>query len=388
MYWGTTRPSGTRLVPGGQRGSPGGFMSWFEKYGWRSDPFDPDLPDPRFLVYRELSRRLVEKLRASRTIWLWGNMGLGKTTILRWIEGRGRALGLRVLYLHYGRDLAKLEPRERAEFLLAACERAFRKDIFQRLRLASGPRNVLLIDEAGFIENRELPMALVGLLDDAKVHPSIVFASIRPLDQTQAFYDSFRDRRVDVVALKPAEVGAVKEMVKKRIESVGGEYPSPFSERVIEAVCEREGLQPRMVLQALQVLAEHFAETHEHPPEIDARRYRLVESEILKKAVAPAARPQGVLALEAPTPESERVLRALTSQQRAVFKLVLSDGPVTPTRIREKLGMKGDSARKQLSRLASEQEMAKRGLSLPVVTRDARGRYEVPYSIRRLFGEE
>ncbi|MCG2824980.1 MAG: hypothetical protein L6265_00130, partial [Thermoplasmatales archaeon] len=54
-------------------------------YGWKHNPFNPNLPNPDFLIYKKQTAEIVEKIRENRILWVCAPMGSGKTTILKYI---------------------------------------------------------------------------------------------------------------------------------------------------------------------------------------------------------------------------------------------------------------------------------------------------------------
>ena len=216
-------------------------MPWYENLGWSKNPFDSSLPAPRFMCYDSLALNLADKSKSGKMVWLYGSAGIGKTTILRWIGGT-KKLRLACVYWHPGEsDVEYLKKRVRMMKLKAKL---------------SSKKPVILIDEADHLGQPEF-LYLLGLLDDYKFHPGIIFTAVKRYNK-KLKESVFRNRILELMEMESAETNALFEMVKQRISDAGGNGIDPFNERKIFGIIDAN-LTPREILQELEKLAEELA---------------------------------------------------------------------------------------------------------------------------------
>lgn len=295
-----------------------------EKYNWTKNPFDPNLPDPAFLVYQTQTEELIRKIRENRLLWLNAPMGAGKTTILKYILQQARKNKMKILYWHYGSN-----PSLDA-FKVAT--RTLYPSFFDRFCLKT---RAVLIDEANYVNDREFFRYLVGLLDNEKIHPSLIFASVAG-PPTDIMFETFKDRPIEIVNINSADPKDVLSMVARRIKSVGGKgLVEPFTPEVVKNLI-RESKTPRILLEKLMAHATG-------------------EQFVPAPVSAPTPFPPG------PPPE----IIGLSEQQKEIVRL-LSQSPMSVKDIAEELGTTQAGVRSQLNRLISIEFLRAKGCRMPI----------------------
>jgi DNA-binding Lrp family transcriptional regulator len=309
-----------------------------KKYGWRKNPFDPTHPHPEFLIYKQQTEEIIEKIKENRLVWINAPMGIGKTTILRYISEYGHKHGLHVFYWHYGSNPKVEEFKQGAQTLYPTF---FEKHIF------GCKTRAILIDEANYIEDAEFYRYLVGLLDDPKIFPSLVFASVTGPPE-EILFKTFKDRPLETMSIKPVTDEELLAMVEKRIKKVGGKgLITPFDKETVLSII-RTTDTPRGVLEKLMMLASGKSFVAKKESFTTKVSRPMITSSLLE------------------THEEGGSLEFLSAQQRKIAEL-LFNGPMSLNEIAEKLDVKKPSARVQLYRLASAKFLKDKGLRRPII---------------------
>ncbi|MDI6916461.1 MAG: hypothetical protein QMC80_01540 [Thermoplasmatales archaeon] len=288
-----------------------------EKHGWNQNPFNPNLPEPDFLIYRRQTEEIFEKIRENRILWICAPMGSGKTTILKYIVKHSPAYNLKTLYWHCGYN------PELEDFKIR-CKRlhSFFDVLKRKIR-------VILIDEANYITDRWFFRYLVGLLDDERIHPSVVFASVTP-PPSDLMFETFKDRHVENITIGPASEDEIMSMIEGRIKKAGGKGIEPFDEENLREII-RKCETPRMLLERLMMLASG-KETEE----------------------------------KAGVEKSSLDLEKLSEQQKRIVE-ILSVHPMSAPEIAKTLSTSQSGVRGQLNRLGSMGFLRDKGYRMPVV---------------------
>ncbi len=288
-----------------------------KKHGWTHNPFNPNLPDPEFLIYKKQTAEIIEKIRENRVLWVCAPMGSGKTTILKYIVKHSPAYNLKTLYWHCGYN-------PNLEDFKIRCKRL--RSFFDVLRRKI---RVILIDEANYITDKGFFRYLVGLLDDEKIRPSIVFASVTS-PPSDLLFETFKDRHVENITIEPASEDEIASMIEGRIEKAGGKGIEPFDKDALREII-RNCETPRMLLERLMMLASG-KETEEKV---------WVEKRSLD-------------------------LEKLSEQQKKIVE-ILSVHPMSAPEIAKALSTSQSGVRGQLNRLGSMDFLRDKGYRMPVV---------------------
>jgi len=287
------------------------------KHGWTHNPFNPNIPEPDFLIYRKQTEELFEKIRENRILWICAPMGSGKTTILKYILKHSPKHNLKTMYWHCGYNPDPEDFKIRCKHL-----HSFFDVLRRKIR-------VILIDEANYINDKGFFRYLVALLDDEKIHPSIIFASVTP-PPSDLMFETFKDRHVENITIGPASEDDIMGMIEERIKKAGGKGIEPFDDETLKRII-RKCETPRMLLERLMMLASG-KETEEKV---------WVEKMSLD-------------------------LEHLSAQQKRIME-ILSVHPMSAPEIAKALSTTQSGVRGQLNRLSSPEFLREKGYRMPVV---------------------
>ncbi|MBI4181810.1 MAG: AAA family ATPase [Candidatus Aenigmarchaeota archaeon] len=290
------------------------------EFGWQANPFSYRILPELFVGYADEVRSVLNGIRSGdKFILLLGPTGAGKTTLLQHIQAQ---LQGRVLYI-------PKPPTNPADWVtifhpLLRSRLPFRgngADIYtlhdklnQKLR---GKPCLLFVDECHEASMESLEW--IRTLTDQVGPLTLVMAGL-PIfenvlrDRLETFLRRF-SVRIDLNSLSPAET---RELVKRRIESVGGDDIRPFTAATLERIHDQTGGFPRDVLKVCNELAQQAL----------ARGLTTVDADFLKEASIPAR-------------VSMDALEALPSRQRLIVDTLAAHGDLTPTELVEKVQAKG-----------------------------------------------
>ncbi len=213
-------------------------------------PLNPNEPNPNFMMYQELARKLILKALMGNDgcFWIFGETGIGKTTFLLWLKEFSSLYKLVPIFFHAGEGIEFREFEKRIE---EAIKPSFFPRIFLRRKVTKKPL-LLLVDEIEYIKDKEIFSYMVSKLDDPDLHLAVVFSSIEPVEMVKK---TFKGRDIEEISLEMPPKEIVMEMVRKRIEASGGNEFQPFGRGVVESVIEKSKT-PREVLIKLEEIEE------------------------------------------------------------------------------------------------------------------------------------
>jgi general secretion pathway protein A len=237
-------------------------MNYEAFYGMDKEPFR-DIPDPNFFYSGpEHSRALVKLLhvvKKSRALGLLtGNIGCGKTTIIRKIfadleedeEYYGSLLTLTqpdFSAAWFNRKLAemlglRLDSRERTELKLELINELER-------RHRANKKTVILIDEANNITNPEVIEEIRGFLNlelEGYRLVTIILSGMADIYDRIRDNISFRQRISAVVSLPPLTFSSARDYINYRLEQAGGSGRI-FSDEAHKLIYDITSGTPRLI---------------------------------------------------------------------------------------------------------------------------------------------
>jgi type II secretory pathway predicted ATPase ExeA len=288
------------------------------------NPFTFTISPELFVGYGKETENLLKSVRnREKATLLVGPTGSGKTTMLRHIA---RCLDgeCKILYI-------PKPPKEPADFVEIFSP--FIKGFFDFLRpngvnlynlgpklneKLKGKKFLFFVDECheASVESLEWMRALADQVDSI----SIVMAGLPTLNKMlKDNLETFLRRvntKVELVALTKYEV---RDLVKKRIESAGGNDIKPFTDEAVNFVYQRTGGFPREVIRLCYELFEKSRDSN--VANIDTDFARQSQS----SPMAPL-----------PKPVSMDFAKSLPDKQRAVVE-ILGNSELTPVEIVSKL---------------------------------------------------
>lgn len=210
--------------------------AWYGKLGWRKNPFTLDVLPELFTGYRNEVKMILEKLSSrSGHILITGPLGAGKTTLLRWLTNYLRKDCQAVYVPRPPQEFSQLI-KVIMESLGVDVRRLQDYDLYHldELRRKAGRHLVILLDEAHeFTIEIERPLRTLGDLDGV----NLVMAGLP--ETTEKFRNEIQplyERLVLKINLGQLAIEDIKELVRARIENVGGKGTHPFTVQALDEI--------------------------------------------------------------------------------------------------------------------------------------------------------
>jgi len=230
-------------------------INWFKSVGWDNNPFTFTI-SPSLLVGYEEQRDaiLLTTAQKHKVVLVLGPTGSGKTTLLKWMS-RELDKENEIIYVS--------KPPERVEDFVHILNERFPsffsklKNIYQIPRfLEKKGKAILMVDEIH--EANVEVLEWIRVLSDQLENVTLILAGMPVFEeQLTERLETLRKR----VALRIVLLSLTKEdthdLIKKRIESVGGHGEEPFTKEAINAIYEQTGGFPREVLRVCDQLVNN-----------------------------------------------------------------------------------------------------------------------------------
>jgi type II secretory pathway predicted ATPase ExeA len=357
----------------------------FTKWSWKENPFVLKIDPKLFVGYNEQVKAVSNHIRNKHKIALiTGKTGAGKSTFLKWLENNYDASKLYVS-----------KPPENAEDFIEMFTEIFGYNIWERIlrkkptlyslpnyinKKLKGNHLVFLVDEAH--ETNKEVLEWLRVLTDQIDTVSLVVAGMPVLENKIKSELETLDQRITTrITLTSLDRDETKELIKKRIEDVGGKGIKPFTEEAIEKIYERTGGFPREVLKLCDRLINSALERN-----IDIIDEKLIEEH--KEIELPKVRLEEPVVTFMPKPPTEEQFRNLPYKQKIILELLSKKDWLTPTAIVEELELKNYKSKGHAIR--SVNNILKRLMLDGYVQREARGKafmYALTPKVKTLFVE-
>ena len=237
-----------------------GAKSWLKELGWSGSPFTFTILPDLFVGYNEQTQSITTMLEEKhKIILLVGPTGSGKTTLLKWVSER----------LPKGFDSIFIgKPPENPDEFVDIFNEKFKRPWYLRWFMPNiknihqipnmlnkrlkDKHLVVMLDEAH--ESNLDVLEWLRVLSDQVNNMSVLIAGLPVFDEKMSELETLRKRivtRIELISLTKEETA---ELIKKRIESVGGSDIKPFDNNSIEKVYERTGGFPREVIRVCNEL--------------------------------------------------------------------------------------------------------------------------------------
>lgn len=301
---------------------------WFEKYGWKENPFTIKL-NTNLVGLEEEKKRLIQYVHSGDICFLTGLHGTGKSSLLRWLQTNLKKHT--VIYIdaeeikNFLGDLFRLEDYMKHH-----------RTRWQRFIGRKYPKNItILLDEAQATEKE--------LLDALKLHwgdgniKSIIITQVSPnLDR---FSESFKHRIGErVITINKMNKSEIFELVNLRTN-----LKNPFEERAIELIAEKSDYIPRKVLENCELVCIATKD----PEKITLKEVE----EILEKHPKIGLEEKKVMTDLKETKVEQREIKKFSPMQQKIVDL-LSKSNRTTQEIANILNTSEGSVGKQLSKLS------------------------------------
>ena len=354
----------------------------FSKWGWSENPFILKIDPSLFVGYESQVKAALNHIENKHKIALiTGRTGVGKTTFLRWVEKNYDASKLYVSKPPC--DPAEFVPIFTELFGFTLIERLFgKKPTLYNLpsyvnKKIKGKHLVLLIDEIHETNKEVLEWlrVLMDQIDDI----SLIMAGMPAIDEKMSDLETLNQRittRINLISLDKDET---TELIKKRIESVGGKGINPFTEDTVNKIYERTGGFPREILKLCDRLVNSAVEKN-----LDVITLKDIEEH--KEIELPKVRLEEPTVHFMPKPPSDEQIRNLPFKQRKLLELLSKKDWLTPTTIVEELGV--ESYKSKGHAIRSVNNILRRLMLDGYVQREGRGKafmYALTPKVKTMF---
>ncbi|MBU0687128.1 MAG: AAA family ATPase [Candidatus Margulisbacteria bacterium] len=242
--------------------------AWHKQQGWHKNPFTLNSIPELFIGHTEQVKTIIEKLHSkSGHILVLGPLGIGKTTLLKWLEIYFSG-ELNAIYISRPpkvfEDLLKLIAEE-----LGINTKKKDLTVYNIGEYIAQTKKglVLLLDEAHEFEpDIERPLRTLGDLDDI----NFVIAGLpETAEKFKKEFPPIYDRLVAEETLKPLSLDETIELIKRRIKDAGGHGVIPFTQKAVEKIYSLSKGMPRAVIKTCDwAVAQAIREEHD---KIDAQ---------------------------------------------------------------------------------------------------------------------
>lgn len=316
-------------------------FEWFKKMNWSKNPFQlSPVGTPDLVVGFDEEFQLLENyIRLGYDVIIEGPYGSGKTSLLLCLETMFKDNRVPIFFYAPPESVAELIQIISMELKLD--DEVSPQVLYHTLR-RSEERIILLIDEAHDL-NINVAKMLRGLSDLDNI--SIIFSALNgfSFDKLPKILNTLADRVQEIVLLDLLSEEEVILAIKKRIETVGGNGGSPFTEEAIRFIAKVSEGAPR---EAIKLCSAAIAlAISESLNEIDIETVEKITSR----------RPSEIV----------RKLQRLGDREKQVMKLFVSHPVLTTGLVKDELSLSSQASYNVIARLM-EKEL--------VTSREAEGR--------------
>ncbi len=346
--------------------------SWYSRLGWDGNPFTLEIKPHLFVGHSSEVGNLLSGIGdGEKFIIIIGPTGAGKTTLLKWLSTKYFSL-----YLPKPPTTKEeiVEVFRESVLKPTLLERIFGRknltiyDIPERFRKKYGGRKfLLLVDEAH--ESTTDILEWLRSIGDHIPNCIAIFAGLPKLkSETLKQLETLSQRVTLEVELNTLSKDEMIELVRKRIEDVGGKGIEPFTLEALEMIYRMTGGFPREVLKLCNQLVNEAIRRNTYV--IDGSFFVSSEEN------------------ESSTTNPVEELEGLTEKQREVVELLARKGAMTPAEIIEQIDM--SSYKTKMHALRAMNNLLRRLENGGFVMRRKRGRtyvYDLTPKIKNIFVE-
>lgn len=237
-------------------------QDWYKQRHWKKNPFTLNALPELFTGHGNQVKWIIEKLHTkSGHILVMGPIGIGKTTLLKWLE------------MHMKNEVHTLyvsrPPKNFSDLIKLIAEHLRIKTKGKELTIYNIGEHikktrkglVLLLDEAHeFDQDIERHLRTLGDIDEI----NFVIAGLpETAEKFKKEFPPIYDRLVAELTLKELSLEETKELIKKRIKDAGGHDLEPFTPAAIERIYELSKGIPRATLKTCDwAVTEAIREGH------------------------------------------------------------------------------------------------------------------------------
>ena len=306
------------------------------KWRWIDNPFILKIDPKLFTGYKDQVDAVLKHIQNHHKIALiTGNTGAGKTTLLSWLKTNMNSHSLYVS-----------KPPQTPDGFISLFTDTFGFTFWERLfrtkptlytlpdyanKKLKGQHLVFLLDEAH--EANQDVLEWLRVLTD-QISMSLIIAALPVFDNKLRDLQTLDQRITTRISLTALSKEETKELLRKRIEEVGGHGIEPFTDESLEIIYRRTGGFPREVLKFCDRLVNTALDK-----DLDVIDAKDIEKEHREMEV-PNVRVDEPVVTFMPRPPSEEQIKNLPYKQRKILETLSKKDWLTPTAITEALEWK------------------------------------------------
>lgn len=298
------------------------YQKALKNFNWSANPFSFKIIPELFVGYIDDVRRIKTGLcNGTKFSVLLGPTGSGKTTLMMSLIKEFKKE--KIIYIS--------KPPKKSEDWVSILKEVSKPGFFSSIFSRGNNVNIyglsdyvnekiknekvfLFVDECheASIESLEWLRTLTDQIDN--LH--IVLAGL-PVFETmlKSNLETFMRRITTRIELTNLTKSETRELIKKRIESMGGDDTKPFTQDAIDLIYEKTGGFPREILRACNELLEKAIE----------KNITTIDMDFLKETGEPESR----VSLE--------TINCLPDRQRMIMETLAASGELTPSEVITKL---------------------------------------------------
>lgn len=226
-------------------------LDWESSLGWSDNPFKDEIliPPNNFIAGREKEKKKLNLffIHGNRFGTLKGSEGQGKSFLLKWLADE--LINYQNKYIVCYLPSKELKYDEFLKSIAKPFSSVFKsvklssQNVFSLVKekLSSNKELVLLIDDIEEVSNEH--MDLIKNLYGSMKNVNLIFSMSKNVDLSYFGNDELG------IVLKDMDIDALKNMIKKRIENVGGIEIEPISNVQLKTLVKRAANNPRKLLE-------------------------------------------------------------------------------------------------------------------------------------------
>jgi type II secretory pathway predicted ATPase ExeA len=220
-------------------------MVWYQRYGWENNPFELK-PKPDYISgFEDIRSEILEFIKSGSCCLLIGEAGMGKTTILKWLEKYALEEGIPVYINTAGMKHEEIEHLNIDKLIRE------KTGILGKM-LQKDKKVILLVDEA-----QTLPLmmgeAIKRNFEEQRVKSVVLASPTYELDNLKTSLLGLIGRRR--IKLRPMNQEEAMNMIIKRTG-----FKNPFTPDSLETIFKKAKFLPKNILEACELLAKKNTE--------------------------------------------------------------------------------------------------------------------------------
>jgi type II secretory pathway predicted ATPase ExeA len=360
--------------------------NWLNQLNWKENPFTLKIDPSLFVGYQEQLKKLTNHIREGHKVALvTGSTGSGKTTLLKLLE-RDLGENCDVLYVSKAPKKEDLKDLFLSKYKLSLLRRIFGPkpglhDLHVHINNKLGFRKLIMLLDETHEADIEVLKWLRTISDQVK-NMQLILAGLSTVeDVLRENIETLKSRIVTHIELMNLKREDSRELIRKRIESVGGQDIAPFTENCVREIYDVTGGFPREVLKICDKLVQKAVEDNNSTIDnvnVDmGPKGESSEPEFDEKLETEEKPGEGLEKVEKIPRDRKKPLRKdfikeLSYKQRKIINLLADNNQLFPSDIAERLGFERYKSRQHAVR--SVNNILKRLSKMGYVDRKSMGK--------------